>query len=185
MLAVLDAGLPGGGVAGLAALYAEVPVRYVLGRYRLLLPFHRLPLFLDLQVAEHGHQQQKDDEAHAAADYQAEPARQEAADTADVAHRRSVAADYRVRRVQRFHLGAAAGGRVRHLRARRGRENLDLREIQLLRVRIVIDARRHPVTEAEHADQVAGVRRQLRQFHRARAGLEYFGTYLKYEEGGS
>jgi len=177
VLAVL-AGLPHGGVAGLPALYAKVPVRYVLRRYRLLLPLHRLPLLLHLEIAEHGDEQQEDDEAHAAADYQAEPSRQEAADAADVAHRRAVAADYRVRRVQRLHLRATTGRRVRHLRARRGREYLDLREVQLLHRTVLRRSRRHPITETEHADQVARTRRQLRQFHRARAGLEYFGTYL-------
>lgn len=175
MLAVL-AGLPG---TGFAALYAEVPIRYVFGRYRLLLPLDRLPLLLDLQIAQHGHQQEEDDEAHAAADYQTEPPRQETADATYVAHSRAVAANYRVRRVQRLHLGTTAGRGVLHLRARRRREYLDLREIQLLDL-AVLRSRRHPITETEHADQVTSVRRQLRQFHRARAGLEYFGTYLEF-----
>lgn len=177
MLAVL-AGLPGGGVAGLTTLYAEVPVRYVLRRYRLLLPLDRLPLFLHLEVAQDGHQEEEDDEAHAAADYQPQPPRQEAADAADVAHGRAVAADYRVRRVQRLHLGATAGRGVRHLRARRGRDYFDLREIELLH-RALLHPRHHPITETEYTDQVAGVRRQFRQFHRARVRLEYFGTYLE------
>jgi len=68
MLAIL-AGLPGSGVAGFAALYAEVSIRYVFGRYRLLLSLDRLPLLLNLEVAQHGHQEEEDDEAHAAADY--------------------------------------------------------------------------------------------------------------------
>lgn len=107
VLAVL-AGLPDSGVAGLATLYAEVPVRYVLRRYRLLLPLDCLPLLLHFEVTQDGHQQEEDDEAHAAADYQTQPPRQEAADTANVAHGRAVAADYRVRRVQRLHLSATA-----------------------------------------------------------------------------
>jgi len=159
---VLIGGLPSGGrVPGFAALDAEMPVRYILRRYRLLLPLHRLSLLLDFEIAEHRHQQQEDDEAHAAADYQAQPPRQEAADAADVAHGGTVTADYRVRRVQRFHLRAAAGRRVRHLRARHGRQYLDLREIQLLHRRRLLQPRRHPVTDTEHADQVAGIRRQL------------------------
>lgn len=131
MLAVL-AGLSRSGMTGFATLYAEVSIRYVLRRYWLLLPLDRLPLFLHFEVAQDGHQEEEDDEAHTAADYQAQPPRQEAADAANVAHGRAVAADYRVRRVQRLHLGATARRGVRHLRAWRGREYFDLREIQLL-----------------------------------------------------
>lgn len=178
VLAVL-AGLLGSGVPGFAALYAEVSVGYVLRRYRLLLPLDCLPLLLHLEVAQDGHQQEEDDEAHAAADYQAQPPRKEAADTANIAHGRAIATDYRVRRVQRLHLGATAGRGVRHLRARCGREYLDLREIELFH-RPILYPRRHPVTETEYTDQVAGVRRQFRQFHRARVRLEYFGTYLEF-----
>lgn len=53
VLAVL-AGLSGD-MASLAALYAVVPVRNVF-RWDWLLPFHSLPLFLHLQVAEDGHE---------------------------------------------------------------------------------------------------------------------------------
>lgn len=160
LLAVL-ARLPGH-VACLPALYAEVPVGYVLRRDRLL-PFHRLPLLLHLQITEDGNEEQKHNESHAATDYQAETPCQEAAHAAHVAHRRAVATDHRLWRLECFHLGATTRGRIRHLHIRRRFERLVVGEVKLIH-RVLLETLAHPVSQSKHADQIPSVWQELGQF---------------------
>lgn len=157
MLTVL-AGLSGR-VSSFSALNAKVPIGNVLRRNRLF-PLHGLSLLLHLQIAENGHEKQEHNESHATADYQTQTSCQETADTTDVAHRRTIAADYRVRRFQGLHFGATTRRRICHLHIRRRLECFVVREVKLVH-RVFFETLAHPVAQAKYADQIPSVWREL------------------------
>lgn len=164
---------------GLAALDAEMSIGNVFWGDGLLVALRRVPLLLDLEVAEDGHEQEEDDEAHAAADDEAEASREEAVASATtgaagvdgVAHGlATVVAVVGVDRLgQRRGPRAPTRGRVHHLLGH-GLASL---------AGGALSACLLPIAQSDDAHEVARVWVQLGQLEGAGGGVQEFATDLR------
>lgn len=172
-------------MAGLAALYGKMPVRQVLRRYGLV-PFHCPPLLLHLEVSQNGHKDYEHDETHAAADYQAQPARQDRLHSQGVIGEDPQPPVHAVGWSQGAHLGAFASGRVHQQRQHGVVEGL---EIVARRVVVGPPSRQaglggllavgRPVAQRQNAYQVPGARVKLGELHGAGGAIEHLAADLE------